>query len=75
MRTAMKHFTRLAWLLTRFVTGAIMLHGFASLSNFAFAQVSSSTDLTHFSYDNKAALDVKQISDTVQDGVTVQDVT
>jgi cephalosporin-C deacetylase-like acetyl esterase len=75
MRTSMKHFTRLDWLLTRFVTGAIMLHGFASLSGFAFAQVSSPNDATHFSYDTKAALDVKQISDTVQDGVTVQNVT
>jgi cephalosporin-C deacetylase-like acetyl esterase len=71
----MKHFTPLDWLLTRFVTGAIMLYGFASLSGFAFAQVSNSSDATHFSYDNKVPLDVKQVSDTVQDGVTVQDLT
>ena len=52
-----------------------MLHALASPSGSAFAQAASSNDATHFSYDNKAALDVKQISDTVQDGVTVQDVT
>jgi cephalosporin-C deacetylase-like acetyl esterase len=75
MRTTMKHFTLLDRLLTRFVTGAIMLHGFASFSACAFAQGSNSNDATHFSYDTKAALDVKQISDTVQDGVTVQDIT
>jgi len=75
MQTAMKHFTGFDWLLTRFVTGAIMLHGFASLSSFGFAQASSSNDAIHFSYDDKAALDVKQVSATVQDGVTVQDVT
>ena len=52
-----------------------MLHGFVSLSSFAFAQASVANDATHFSYDNKAALDVKQVSLTVQDGVTVQDIT
>jgi cephalosporin-C deacetylase-like acetyl esterase len=73
--TAMMQFKRLDWLLRRFVAGAIMLHGFVSLSSCAFAQASASDDATHFSYDNKAALDVKQVSLTVQDGVTVQDIT
>jgi hypothetical protein len=71
----MKHFKRLDWLLTRFLGGAIMLHGFVSLSGFAFAQASGSDNATHFSYDNQAALDVKQVSVKVQDGVTVQDIT
>jgi cephalosporin-C deacetylase-like acetyl esterase len=71
----MKNLTRLDRLLTRLVTGAIMLHGFASLSGFASAQESSPNDAAHFSYDNNAPLDVKQVSSTVQDGVTVQDVT
>jgi cephalosporin-C deacetylase-like acetyl esterase len=60
---------------TRFVLGTITLHGLTSLSDFAFAQASSSDNATHFSYNNQAALDVKQVSVTVQDGVTVQDVT
>jgi hypothetical protein len=46
MRTTMQHCRRLDWLLTRFVAGAILLHGFASLSGFAFAQASSSDDAT-----------------------------
>ena len=71
----MMHVRRLDWLLRQFVAGAMMLHGFASLSSFAFVQASASDDATHFSYDNKAALDVKQVSLTVQDGVTVQDIT
>jgi hypothetical protein len=75
MRTAMKHFTRLDWLLTRIVAGAILLHGYASLSSLAFAQASSSDDATHVSYDNQAAVDLMQVSVTVQDGVTVQDLT
>ena len=75
MRTAMKHFTCLDWLLTRFFAGAILLLGYASLSSLAFAQAYRSDDATHFSYDNQAALDVKQVSVTVQDGVTVQDLT
>jgi hypothetical protein len=75
MRTAMKHFTRFDCLVTRFVLGTITLHGLTSLSGFAFAQASSSDNATHFSYNNQAALDVKQVSVTVQDGVTVQDVT
>jgi cephalosporin-C deacetylase-like acetyl esterase len=71
----MKDFTRLDWLPIRFVTGAILLHGFASLSGFAFGQASSSDNAAHFAYDNEAALDAKQVSVTVQDGVTVQDLT
>jgi cephalosporin-C deacetylase-like acetyl esterase len=65
----------LDWLLTRFIACAIMLPGLVSLSSFACAQAPASDDATHFSYDNKAALDLKQISSTVQDGVTVQDIT
>jgi hypothetical protein len=71
----MMHSKRLDWLLRRFVAGAIMLLGFVSLSGFAFAQASALDDATHFSYDNKAALDAKQISLTVQNGVTIQDLT
>ena len=33
------------------------------------------TDLSHFAYDKSAALDVKQISVKIQDGVTIQDIT
>jgi hypothetical protein len=52
-----------------------MFHGFVSLSGIAFGQASASDDATHFSYDNKAALDAKQVSPTVQDGVSVQAIT
>jgi cephalosporin-C deacetylase-like acetyl esterase len=75
MCTAIKHSTRLEWRLIRFVASAILLQGFPVLSGFAFAQAPSSDNATHFSYDNRAALDVKQVSATVQDGVTIQDVT
>jgi cephalosporin-C deacetylase-like acetyl esterase len=75
MRNATKHSTRLNCLLARFVLGAITLHGLTSLSGVAFAQAFSSNAATHFSYDNHAALDVKQVSVTVRNGVTVQDIT
>lgn len=75
MRTAIKHITRLDCLLTKLAIGAITLQNLSSLSSFAFAQASSSDYATHFSYDRRAALNVKQISVTVQDGVTVQDIT
>ena len=55
MRTKMQHCARLDWLLTIFVVGATLLHGFASLSGFAFAQASSSDNATHFAYDNQGA--------------------
>ncbi len=75
MRTAMRNFTRQDWLRTRFVSGAILLLGFTALSGFALAQTSSSDNAAHFSYDSQAGLDLKQVSVTVQDGVTVQDIT
>jgi hypothetical protein len=71
----MKHFTCLDWFLTRFAPSAIILHGVASLCGFALAQAFSSKEATHFSYDNKAALDVKEVSAAAQDRVTVRDVT
>src|ERR1700749_2741005 len=75
MRTAMRNFTRKDWLRTRFVSSASLLFGFATLSGFALAQTSSSDNAAHFSYDSQAGLDLKQVSVTVQDGVTVQDIT
>jgi hypothetical protein len=71
----MRNFTRQDWLRTRFVSGAILLFGFTALSGFALAQTSSSDNAAHFSYDSQAGLDFKQVSVTVQDGVTVQEIT
>jgi cephalosporin-C deacetylase-like acetyl esterase len=75
MPTAMRNFTRHDWLRTRFVSGAILLLGFTVPSGFARAQTSSLDNAAHFSYDRQAGLDLKQVSVTVQDGVTVQDIT
>jgi dienelactone hydrolase len=75
MRTAMRNFTRHAWLRTRFVSSVISLLGFTALSGFAPAQTSGSDNAAHFSYDSQTGLDLKQVSVTVQDGVTVQDIT
>src|SRR6202044_3386546 len=75
MRAAMRNFTRHVWLRTRFVSGATLLLGFTALSGFALAQTSSSDNAAHFSYDSQAGLDLKQVSATVQDGVTIEEIT
>jgi cephalosporin-C deacetylase-like acetyl esterase len=75
MRTTTKHFTRLDWLRIRFVGGGILLLGFVSHFGLALAQAPSLDNATHFAYDNRAALEVKQVSVEVQDGVTVRDLT
>jgi hypothetical protein len=75
MRTAMRNFTRHAWLRTRFVSSVISLFGFTAFSGFAPTQTSSSDNAAHFSYDSQTGLDLKQVSVTVLDGVTVQDIT
>ncbi len=75
MRTTIKHFTRLEWLRTRLVGGGILLLGFVSHFGLALAQAPSLDNATHFAYDNRAALEVKQVSVEVLDGVTVQDLT
>jgi cephalosporin-C deacetylase-like acetyl esterase len=75
MRTTIKHFTRLDWLRIRLVGGGILLLGFVSHFGLALAQAPCLDNATHFAYDNRAALEVKQVSVEVQDGVTVQDLT
>src|ERR1700723_79222 len=75
MRTTIRDFTRLDWLGTGLVGGGILLLGFVSHFGLALAQAPISDNATHFAYDNRAALDVKQVSVQVQDGVTVQDLT
>jgi len=54
---------------------AAMVAGFFLLGGFAFAQAPSAADPAHFTYDKRAALNVKQISARARDGVTIQDIT
>ena len=75
MRTTINHLTRLDWLRTRLVGGGILLLGFIFHFCLALAQAPSLDNAPHFAYDNRAALEVKQVSAEVRDGVTVQDLT
>ena len=53
------------------VAGLVLLGGACAVPGFARAQ----DDFAHFAYDKSAALNVKQISAKVRDGVTIEDIT
>ncbi len=68
MHNSMKRVRRM---LAAMVAGFFILGG----SGFVFAQAPSADDLAHFNYDKRAALNVKQVSVKLRDGVTIQDIT
>jgi cephalosporin-C deacetylase-like acetyl esterase len=64
------------YLSTALVAAAVTLCGFSTtFPGFVLAQTANESDSAHFVYDASAALNVKEVSSRVQDGVTVRDIT
>ena len=56
------------------MNAALLIAGFAE-SQWAFGQVSSAGDASHFRYDGSASLGVNAVSSKTEAGVTVENIT
>jgi cephalosporin-C deacetylase-like acetyl esterase len=74
MHHAAKYFRRMRRLSTTFVAG-LLLVGVCSFSGVVLAQTPTPGDSSHFAYDTGVPLNLKQVSVTVRNGVTIQDIT
>jgi cephalosporin-C deacetylase-like acetyl esterase len=75
MRTAPHQFQRWRRLSATLVAGLVMSVGVGAFPGVVLAQILSSDDSSHFTYDTGVSLNAKEVSVKVRDGVTIQDIT